>query len=223
MRQIEHELDELYAALKRRQLVASARKLVAAIYPKIHAEGGTATLRLAKNRYKKLQDEIRPALIYAAIELPPCADIEFHLSDRGPDATAWRSSSSVGIPIEVTVALGKVRYHQMLALNTTGVGHGFTNASDDDSAARIKRRYEDHRAYSTEEAVKVIAAGIGRCVGRKRHLSRTVIIDAPLNVLPARHWPDAMTEIAHELPQSRCQAIFVVGNNDDRDSCYRLK
>ena len=199
MRPIDRELDEMYAVLKRRQPVASAREQVAAIYPRIHTAGDAAALRLAKDRYKKLQDEIRPALTYAASELPPGADIEFHLSDRGPDATAWCSARSPGMPIEVT------------------------NATDDDSAARIKHGYEDHRAYSTEEAVKVIAAGIVRCVNRKRRHARTVIIDAPLNVLPARKWPDAMAQIAGQLPESRCPAIFVVGYNDGNDACHRLK
>jgi hypothetical protein len=100
------ELDELYAALMQRQAVKIAHQQVAAIYPKVIEAGDSELLRVAAEPYKKLQDEVRPALIYATNELPSQAEIQFHLSDRGPDATAWPDAHSAPLLIEVTVASG---------------------------------------------------------------------------------------------------------------------
>ena len=217
------ELDDLYVSLAKRQPVETAQQQVAAIYEKVREAGDIDALRLAHRPYKKLQDEVRPALIYAASELPPSAEIQFHLADRGPDATAWPDLRSSPILIEVTVASGKVRFHQMTALNDTGMGHGYTDATDDDSREHIKSRYEEHRGYSTEEAVKNVEAAIQRCVKRKsQHDARTLVIYAPLNILPARHWDRFMPEIACGLPLSKCREIFVVGS-PGRDACYQLK
>lgn len=216
-------MDALYASLARRQPVSVAQEQLSAFYEKVRKVGDAAALRLAQGPYKKLQDEVRPVLIYAASELPATAEIKFHLSDRGRDATAWPDPYSPPILIEVTVALGKVRYRQMRALNETGIGHGFTDATDADSNEHIKARYEDYRGYSTDEVFRNLTAAIRRCVGCKSHLDCTVVIAAPLEVLPLGHWKRFMPVIAGDLPQSKCQAIFVVGKPEGHDACYRIK
>jgi hypothetical protein len=140
------ELDE--AALMQRQAVKIAHQQVAAIYPKVIEAGDSELLRVAAEPYKKLQDEVRPALIYATNELPSQAEIQFHLSDRGPDATAWPDAHSAPLLIEVTVASGKVRHAQMKALNETGVGHGFTDATMGASATHDNPARNSERASS---------------------------------------------------------------------------
>ena len=181
-------LDDLYSFLAQRQFVTAAQQRVCAIYEKVPCPGEVEALRLSKGRYKKLQDEVRPALIYAACQLPHEAEIRFNLSDRGRDATAWADPRALPILIEATVALGKVRRHQMEALNRDGLGHGFTDATDEDSDEYIKARYEDHRGYGADEVIANVTAGIKRCVRRKAHLDCTLVIAAPLEVLPAGHW-----------------------------------
>ena len=218
------EFDNLYASLAQRQPVMAAQRQAAAIYESVQGAGNLAALRLACGKYKRLQDEVRPTLIYAASELPRSAEIQFHVDNGIPDATAWPDPFASPILIEVTtVALGRVRHRQMTVLNETGVGHGYTDATDDDSSAHIKKIYEDYRGYAPDEAARTMAAGIRRCVKHKRHLDCTVVIAAPLEVLSVRHWDQFMPEIAGELPKSQCQAIFVVGSPDGRDACYRIK
>jgi hypothetical protein len=220
------ELKSLYEFLSRRQPVAAAQEEMAAIYEKVRKAGDTDALRLSRSPYKKLQDEVRPALIYAVSELPH-GDIQFHLTDKGPDATAWPDACSSPITIEVTVASGKVRYHQMKALNEIGMGHGFTDATDADTPEYIKTRYEDYRAYSPLDVAKNIEAGVHTCVNRKAtesHRDHTLIIYAPsLQLFPSQDWDRYMPELAHGLPQSPCRAIYLVGGTFSGDVCYRLK
>jgi hypothetical protein len=110
------ELDELYGFLSERRQIAAAHERVTAIYPRIIEVGDVEALRLAKAPYKKLQDEIRPSLIYATSELRPDDEIQFHLSDRGHDATVWPRDNSSPVLIEATVASGKARLVEMTAL-----------------------------------------------------------------------------------------------------------
>jgi hypothetical protein len=220
------ELDELYAALMQRQAVKIAHQQVAAIYPKVIEAGDSELLRVAAEPYKKLQDEVRPALIYATNELPSQAEIQFHLSDRGPDATAWPDAHSAPLLIEVTVASGKVRHAQMKALNETGVGHGFTDATDADTPEQIKARYDDCGAHSPDEICANLGAAIRLCMERKaeeKHLGRTLVILATQNIVLAEEWDRCMSEIRRTLPPSPCQAIFVVGYAlGTGDVCHKL-
>jgi hypothetical protein len=152
--------------------------------------GDSELLRVAAEPYKKLQDEVRPALIYATNELPSQAEIQFHLSDRGPDATAWPDAHSAPLLIEVTVASGKVRHAQMKAPNETGVGHGFTDATDADTPEQIKARYDDCGAHSPDEVCANLGAAIRLCVERKaeeKHRGRTLVILATQNRFSPRN------------------------------------
>jgi hypothetical protein len=186
---------------------------VAAIYPKVIEAGDSELLRVAAEPYKKLQDEVRPALIYATNELPAQAEIQFHLSDRGPDATAWPHAHSAPLLIEVTVASGKVRHAQMKALNETGVGHGFTDATDADTTEQIKARYDDCGAHSPDEVCANLGAAIRLCVeqGRRKTPRPDARYPCHTKQVLAEEWDRCMSEIRRTLPPSPYQAIFVVG------------
>ena len=207
------ELDELYAALKQRQPVKIAYRRMRAIYLKVIQAGESKALRVASDPFKKLQDEVRPALIYAVSASQ--AEIQFNLSDRGPDATAWPANHSAPLLIEVTVASGKLRHAQMTALNETGVGHGFTDATDADTIEHLNARYDGWRAFSLEEICQNLEAAIRLCVQRKakeKYRGRTLVILITQNTVLADEWDGFMPAIAQTLPQSPCEAIFVVGS-----------
>jgi hypothetical protein len=221
------ELDELYAFLSERQQVAAAHERVTAIYARIREVGDVEALRLAKGPYKKLQDEIRPTLIYAISELQPDDEIQFHLSDRGHDATAWPRDNASPVPIETTVASGKARLIEMKALNKDGIAHGFINATDADPMEHIEVCYRDYRAWDLDEVFDNVQSAIRICVQSKtkrQHQGLTLVISVPLFLLQAEEWERAAPRFAQTAPQSPCKAVFVVGRAlGGGDVCYRLK
>lgn len=221
---IDQELVALFDKLKQRQPVEVARQQVDDIYPKIHqaGEAEAEALRLSSGLYKRLQDEIRPVLIYAAKQIPG-GEVQFHLSDGAIDATAWLDPKSSGFPIEVTIAHGKVRHHQMRELNEKGMGHGFTDATDADTKDQIKKQYDDYRGYAPEEAAKNIEKGIDHCVRNKAHLDSILVIAAPFESMRPDDWPPLMPQIARRLPASKCKSIFVVGKSLEKELCFQLK
>ena len=146
--------DSLYATAGCRQTVAHICDLVRPIWQQLHASGHTAAVRLAERPFKKLVDEISPALIYAQQELPG-GEIQFHLSQewQGEDATVWPYSSSPGIPVEVTVASGTLRHHEMMALNQIGHAHSIIGVSNKAKRATIRKRYAAERIAHERPAI----------------------------------------------------------------------
>ncbi len=222
-----NELTEFYAAMATRQPVRVAYEQLMVMYEKMRQIGDVKAARLATGDYKKLQDEVHPALIFARCEHPK-GEIQFHLSDRGADATVWPRPSSCPILLETTITSGKARYFQMTALNQTGVGHGLTNATDADSFRHVKDQYDKWGAYSPEEVCENLAAAIRLCVEKKSkpaHGSRTLIILATLHTILREEWDSYMPQIGPTLPASPCQAIYVVGRafGAGEAVCYKLK
>jgi hypothetical protein len=221
------ELDELYTFLSERQPIAVAHERMTAIYPMIRLRGDVEALRLARDSYKKLQDEVRPTLIYAMSELKPDDEIQFHLSDRGRDATAWPRDDFSPVFIEATVASGKARLVEMTALNKDGIGHGFINATDADTMEHVQARYRDYRAWELGEVFDNVQTAVRICVQNKakyQHHGATLVIYVPLFLLLAEEWELAIPHLAKAMPRSPCKEIFFVGRAlGGGDVCFRLK
>lgn len=221
------ELYELYESLSKRLPVAAAHERTIAIYPIVRERGDVEALRLAKGPYKKLQDEVLPTLIYAMSELKPDAEIQFHLSDRGHDATAWLKGQQRPVCIEATVASGKARLVEMTALNKHGRGHGFINATDADTIEYVEACYRDHQAWQLEEVFDNIQASVRVCVEnktKKQHDGLTLVISVPLFLLLPDEWQRLAPRLVKVAAPSPCRKVYVVGRAlGGSELCFRLK
>jgi hypothetical protein len=115
----------------------------------------------------------------------------------------------------------------MTALNKDGIGHGFINATDNDTIEHVEACYRDYRAWDLDEVFDNVQFAIRICVQNKtkrHHQGLTLVISVPLFLLMAEEWDRAIPRFAQAAAQSHCKAVFVVGRAlGGSDVCYRLK
>jgi len=217
------ELDDFHIALKSGTTVASFLKRYERIIQFIHEEGRTKDYRLARRPVKKLRDEVSPVARFVRKHAAPEDRIWFALDDTTPDCCVRHGGGRLR-EIEVTVAQGRERLNVMTELNQTGTGRGYLGLSDDAPTEDFVRRMAQPRvAYSGEEVGHSMICAVVICA-RKKSVSQgdTLLIEAPLETLPANRWDDFRLLLAEKVKELAFCEVYVTGRSE-RDICLRIK
>ena len=218
------ELDDFYAALKSGTTVASFLDRYERIIQFIRKEGLTEDYRLARGRVKKLRDEVSPVARFVREHAASEDRIWFALDDTAPDCCVKHGGDRLR-EIEVTVAQARERFNVMTELNQTGTGRGHLGLSDDAPKEDFDRKMDQPRvAYSTEELGRSIIYAVAICARKKRRFrGDTLLIEAPLETLPADRWSNFRAPLAEKVKELAFPEVYVTGRNGDRDICLRIK
>ncbi len=219
-----NELDEFYTVLKRGTTVASFLDRHERIIQFIHEEGLTKDYRLARGRPKKLCDEVSPVARFVREHAASEDRIWFALDDTAPDCCLKHGGDRLR-EIEVTVAQGRERFNVMTELNQTGTGRGVLGLSDDAPTEDFDRKMDQPRvAYSTEEIGRSIICAVAICARKKtRFRGDTLLIEAPLETLPADQWGNFQAPLAEKAQELSFPEVYVTGRIGYRDICLRIK
>ncbi len=217
------ELDSFYIALKSGTTVASFLKRYERIIQFIHEEGRTKDYRLARGPVKKLRDEVSPVARFVRKHAAPDDRIRFALDDPAPDCCVRHGGGRLR-EIEVTVAQARERFNVMTELNQTGTGRGYLGLSDDAPTEHFVRRMAQPRvAYSGEEVGHSMICAVAICARRKSNSQGdTLLIEAPLETLPANRWDDFRPLLAEKVKELVFREVYVTGRSE-RDICLRIK
>lgn len=118
----------------------------------------------------------------------------------------------------------------MIELNKTGGGRGFVKLTDENAEAAFANEMGNERqAYSTDEVKNTISEALKICLRRKKHHTGadTLLIEAPLEVLPGTRWETVLPQfstLANEVAASTAfSEMYVVGSGDGGSLCLRLR
>jgi hypothetical protein len=183
--------------------------------------------RLAKGRWKKLNDEIGPVRTFLTSGGYTEGRVRFPLDDKVPDCWLWINGASEPIGVEVTLAQGTERYHLMKELVKSGEAPGFIGLPDSTHPAVFNYAITRGRVmYSSDQAIKSTKTGILTRFKDKDKITYTgmiLIVQAPLGSISEDRWTPMFDELkgpAAELPFSE---VYVVGNRDTGPQSVRLK
>ncbi len=218
------ELDDFFTALKSGTTVASFLERYERIIQFIHKEDLTKDYRLARRRVKKLRDEVSPVARFVRGHAALEDRIWFVLDDTAPDCCVKHGGDRLR-EIEVTVGQARERFNVMTELNQTGTGRGFLGLSDDAPKEDFVRKMDQPRvAYSTEEIGRSIICAVAVCARKKsKFQGDTLLIEAPLETLPADRWDNFQAPLAEKVKELAFAEVYVTGRSDGRDICLRIK
>ncbi len=219
-----NELDDFYTALKSGTTVANFLERYDGIIRFIRKESLTKDYRLGRGRVKKLRDEVSPVTRFVRKHAAPEDLICFALDDTAPDCIVKHGDDRQR-EVEVTVAQARERLNVMTELNQTGTGRGYLGLSDDAPTEDFVRRMDQPRvAHSTEEIGRSIICAVAICA-RKKSKSRgnTLLIEAPLETLPADRWGNFRAPLAEKVKDLALLEVYVTGRSGNRDICLRIK
>ena len=127
--------------------------------------------------------------------------------------------------IEVTVAQGNERFNVMTELNQTGIGRGFLGLSDAAPTEHFARKMAQLReAYTEEEIARIMICAVAICASKKsKSRGDTLLIEAPLETLPADRWDNLMPSLSKKVKKLAFPEVYVTGRSSGRDICLRIK
>ena len=173
---------------------------------------------------KKLRDEVSPVARFVREHAAPEDRIWFALDDTAPDCCVRHEADRLR-EIEVTVAQARERLNVMTELNQTGTGRGFLGLSDDAPTEDFVRKMDQPRvAYSTEEIGRSIICAVAICARNKsKFQGDTLLIEAPLETLPADRWGNFRAPLAEKVKDLAFSEVYVTGRSGDCGICLRIK
>ena len=218
----EDPLDDFYTTIKNGTTVSNFLEKYERIFTFIHPDL-TEDYRLGSGRVKKLRDEVTPVARFVRKFAAPADRISFALSDAAPDCCVTHEGTRRR-EIEVTVAQGRERYELMRELNQNGIGRGFLGLSDDAPTDHFKERMnQPKKGYDTEEIVRTFICAVAICARKKsKFTGDTLLIDAPLETLPANRWDNFWESLANEVEKLTFDEVYVTGCSD-QEICRRIK
>lgn len=220
----EDELDEFYAALKQGLTVKAFLDRYHAILGFVRSHGLMADYRLGKGRVKKLSDEVTPVARFADKFAEPNNSIRFNLSDKYPDCVLTQPEG--GRDIEVTIAQGRERLNLEREFNETGEGRGFIGITDDQPTRLFIDAMERDMAASTGEVFKCVEHAVELCCQNKQgHDGDTLLIEAPLLILPSHRWQEFSTQLGgnDKVKALKFREVYLTGYGEDGAICFKLK
>ncbi|MYZ49478.1 hypothetical protein [Propylenella binzhouense] len=188
--------------------------LMQAYFVSDRSEAEKARHREKKGDLKKVRDEIIP-VFHHVLAMNLAGDVRFALNDAVPDC--WiRTLNAPERGTEVTIALARAAYEQGRALNERGEAPGFLPFQDDAPAEAFRNAVTaERKAYSTDQAIRLVCEGIDRCLRRKagpRYADLDLLIEAPLNLLPREAWTAALPRLEASARSSPFREVHVVGD-----------
>ncbi|HEX9702907.1 MAG TPA: hypothetical protein VGA19_08640 [Rhodospirillales bacterium] len=177
---------------------------------------------------KKLRDEVSPVARFVRKYARPDDVISFRLDDWFPDCTL-RHHDGLKRDIEVTLARGKARFHEMTELNERGETRGFLDLQDDASKADVAAaKGQEPKMYSTDEAITNIVRAVEiSAEGKRRHKGHTLLIEVVPDMywLPNDRWLCLPGRFA-DNPAIRAlcfSEVYVTSKSDEVDLVLRIK
>lgn len=218
------ELHKFYAVIKSGTTVADFLDSYERVIYFIHKKGLTESYRLAQGRVKKLRDEVSPVARFARKHAAPKDWIWFALSNSAPDCCVRHEGHGLR-EIEVTVAQAKERLNVMTELNQTATGRGYLGLSDDAPTEEFVARMTQPRvAYSGEEIGRSMIQAVDKCARSKsRFQGDTLLIEAPLETLPASRWGDFQKPLSEKVKDLAFSEVYITGRSSESDICLRIK
>ncbi len=170
--------------------------------------------RLSAGPWKKLADEVSPVSQFLRYSNVKLGSVHFPLDSHPPDCWLCKHPNADPIGVEVTVALGRERYHLASEMVRKGVCRGFIGKQDDAPQSEFDAAMSRSRVtYTTEHALRAVKDGVLKCICRKNHLKfegYTLLIEAPLVSLPQGRWiaiEDELRQAASRLPFAEVHVI----------------
>jgi hypothetical protein len=220
-------LDEFYAAVQSPITVGEIKILYAAVIEYVHANGLTNDMRLARGRVKSLCDEIAPMIHFLRSHATDSESVQFPLNDGPIDCTVFHRDGSKR-QVQITGAQRRARLNIMTELNRTPkkIGRGYIGVTDDRPTTEFRRAMAKERVmYTTGGAQQTLRSAIFLCLERKSDAkgADTLLIDAPLNVLPTARFEEILPTLVDVAAGSVFHEVFLVGNGECINRCYKLK
>ena len=218
-------LDNFYTALQTGMPIQGLLEQYTEVLQFVHANGLTNDMRLARGRVKRLCDEVPRITRFVKHNCDPINVVQFPL-DSGPIDCNITSAHGFTKRIQITVAQARARMNVMTELNEKGAARGYIGVTDDRPTAEFTAVMSRERiAYSTAGAQKTLLNAIALCVGKKAKAqgADTLLIDAPLNILPKARVDEIVPDLVELAMASPFPEVFVVGDGEHRDSCFKLK
>jgi hypothetical protein len=138
-------------------------------------------LRAALGPYKKLQDEIGPATVFACHILRADDIIVFDGSYAADDCHVMRGEKTV-FRIQITTSRSREHYELMKELNQSGSAPGFLGLRNDATSSQFRDKLRRARiSYSRRELIAAFCAAVEEALERKRNVAggHTLLIGAP--------------------------------------------
>ena len=220
-------LDEFYAAVQSQILIGAIKDRYSDVLEYVHANNMTDDMRLAKGRVKRLRDEIAPAMHFLRCQTGDSDSVQFPLDDGPIDCTVFYSAGSKR-QIQITGAQRRERLNLMTELNQNpkGIGRGYLGVTDDRPTVEFQGAMAKGRImYSTTGAQSTLCHAVSLCLERKKDPkgADTLLIEAPLNVLPVARVEEILPTLEGKAVLSAFQEIFLVGDGERTPECYKLK
>jgi hypothetical protein len=218
------QLDDFYAVLKRGLTVEDFLGRYDDIVGFIHSHGLTKDYRLGRRRVKKLCDEVTPVARFAKTHAQPKDQIRFALDNSHPDCVISHQDGRKR-DVEVTIAQARERLNVMTELNETGTGRGFVGVTDDAPGHEFKDAMElERRAYSADEVLGCIEHAIELCARNKsKHQGDTLLIEAPLETLPASRWAEFSQRFTEKVKALRFREVYLTGRGNHGAIALKIK
>jgi len=207
----EDELARFYSAIRGEISVASFLDKYVRVNRFVVESGLVEDRRLGRGRLKRLRDEVQPVAHFVAHHAEPSDFVQFPL-DTGPiDCTIRHGVDRVRL-VQITVAQAKERFNIMRLLNRIGQSWRFLGVADNEGKDAFEAAMKRGQAmYSTGEAHAIIVRAIGICLQRKQDSrgADTLLIDAPLEYLPAERWQVVLPQLSGLAKGSSFTDVFV--------------
>lgn len=221
------QLNRFYDFARSRNSVREFLNAYDEIFPVIHTNGLTFDYRLARGPAKRLRDEISPVACFLKNHATGADEVLFPLNNDVIDCEVWHATGQ-NRKIQITIAQARERRLLMEELNQCGSAPGFLGVTDDQIGQAFRVKAEERRAYSTNEVEQVIGHALKLCLAKKKYHSGadTLLIDAPLNLLPNDRWdrltPSFSALVTKPELRSNFAEIYVAGSPSS-GVCLKLK
>lgn len=222
-------LQDFYAAALSQEGIAVAvlQSLICKVCDATRMAAEIDKRRTSQEPWKKFIDEICPVSRFLTYRGIVTGHVRFPLNDQAPDAWYSAGDGAEELGIEATIALGGQRYVLMQHLNEHGEGPGFIVENDDDFSALKRCAAEQHKMYSTEQALDTFKAGIIERLRAKNtctYAGFVLVIGAPLDeTLPQERWNAIVDDLRQEASPLPFSEVHVVDTGSGTPYGLQLK
>jgi hypothetical protein len=202
------ELAALYDALKGGMAVGAFLAAYDAIWDHIPRDFD-CDLRIGKGAFKQLQEEVRPAAIFARVELSADDRIYLTLDKQDPDDGKIIRAGKILCTMQLTLSQAREHRELMAELNERKRAPGYLGLPDDAPSVDYKANLARGRImFARDGQMKTFISGITRSLKKKGKFGGgdLLIVDAPRYHPPFERIKAALPELklaAAESPFKR--------------------
>jgi hypothetical protein len=224
-------LEHLLAVAQRGGTIAELQAAIGSLINSDRSDDDLADWRLRRGKLKKVCDEIIPVARLFRFLGESNGRAQFPLDDHVPDCW-WQREDGQRVGIEVTISQGQARHilgTELVQAPRGSIVRGFIDLQDGKGKKHKQRVVSVKRSsraiYSSEQALMAVGNGLRRCLDEKNrevYRGMLLVIEAPLDALPAERWKTLQPALATEAASSPFEGIYVLGSGE-RLPALRLK